>query len=133
MPDHAVQVTLSADDANGVAVPGTLHVFTPAQRLKRAGAVMLVAVVLAGMLLPIPIIHLIGPPVILVTGIVLAVRQLRAGVRLAPVKVKCPKCGYANRIGGGLGWHDVEGSMERQCESCRRVLLLRVKSSQPPA
>jgi hypothetical protein len=130
MPEHAVRVILSAHDEGEVALPGTLRVFTPSQRLARAGVVMVVAVLLAGSLLPIPIIHLIGPPIILVTGVVMAMRQLGAAVRLAPMKVNCPKCGYGNRIGGGLGWHDADQPMEHQCESCRRSLMLRVEADQ---
>ncbi len=135
MPEHPVHVILAAEGVSEVSVPGTLRVFTPVQRLTRAGAVMLVAILLAGSLLPIPIIHLIGPPALLVAGIVLAVRQLRAGVRLAPMHVSCPKCGYRNRIGGGQGWHNVNHPMERHCDSCRRILELRVETDRlpPPA
>ena len=133
MREREVDVILAAEGVSEVAVRGTLRVFTPMQRVARAGAMMLVAVVLAGSLLPIPIIHLIGPPLILLTGVVLAVRQLGTGVRLAPMHVNCPKCGYSNRIGGGLGWHNVDHVMERHCESCRRVLVMRIEAESPPS
>jgi hypothetical protein len=134
MPDSRVRVILAAGGVSEVSVPGTLRVFTPVQRLTRAAAMMLVAIILAGSLLPIPIIHLIGPPALLITGMVLAVRQLRAGVRLAPTHIACPKCGYRNRVGGGQGWHNADHPMERHCDSCRRILEMRIEiDRQSPA
>jgi hypothetical protein len=86
---------------------------------------MLIAVLLASTLIPIPIVHLLGIPILLVTGVILAVRQVSMAGRLRPLRLACPKCGVPNRVGGGLGYRTAE-PRERMCDSCRRGLMLRI-------
>ncbi|HRP07828.1 MAG TPA: hypothetical protein PLL69_05010 [Gemmatimonadales bacterium] len=126
MSDHIHQVTVvlaaSADDAT--RVPGILTEFNHAQRLLRALTVIGVALVMAAMLIPVPIVHLVGIPLVFIIGIGVAVRQYRAVARLEPVRIACPKCGAENSIGGGLGYRSATGPIARACESCRRSLEL---------
>jgi len=125
MPDHNVVVSLAATGAEPVRANGIFHEFTLRERIVRAGIVMLVAVLLASTLIPIPIVHLLGIPILLVTGVILAVRQVSMDGRLRPLRLPCPKCGVPNRVGGGLGYMSAE-PRERMCDSCRRGLTLRI-------
>ena len=126
MPEFHVRVCLEASDAEPACVEGTLIEFTLAQRVKRASIVFGTAVVLSATLIPVPLVHLIGIPLLLVTGSVLAAMQLGAAVRLQPMRIPCPKCGTVNRIGSASGRQHLDGAIERMCESCRRPLTMRV-------
>lgn len=104
---------------------GEMRILTAGARVGRAAGIMLIAVALAAAIIPVPIIHLVGIPLILVAGVVAAVRQLRSVAQLAPLRVQCPRCGAGNSIGGGLGLATATGPMHRDCESCRRQLEIR--------
>ena len=125
MPEHAVRVILDLPGSMSTEANGVFDEFTIAQKIKRSGLTMLGAVGLSATLIPIPIIHLIGPPMLLLTGAVLAIMQLTYVGRLSAVSVPCPKCGKPNRIGGGLGRRSIAPA-ERMCEACRRGLTLRI-------
>ena len=95
--------------------------------MARAGRVVLilgVSVVVAALLIPIPIIHLVGIPLALLIGVAIAFRQGRCVVRLERVGIACPRCGERNHVGGGLGFRTATGPIVTQCSSCRRVLEL---------
>ncbi|MEO8480221.1 MAG: hypothetical protein ABI542_11380 [Gemmatimonadota bacterium] len=125
---QAVNVTLTTSDAPPTSVPGSLKVFSPPRRMLRAGVVMLIFVGMAAMLIPIPIVHLVGIPLTLIIGIVVAARTLRTVARLAPTHLACPKCGARNNVGGGIGYRTETGPIDRACESCRRPLELRFEA-----
>lgn len=127
MPEYRARVTLTAKGVDPTEAEGVVQVYSPVQRIGRAAALFGIAVLAAASLIPIPLIHLLGPPILLVLGIVFAVRQLRAEERLKPLKLPCPKCGYKNRLGGGIGVRSLAEPMVRQCESCRRELTLQVE------
>ncbi|HET9064195.1 MAG TPA: hypothetical protein VFN22_00040 [Gemmatimonadales bacterium] len=122
---RAVTVTLATSDAPPTSVPGSLTVFSPSRRMLRAGVVMLIFVGVAASLIPIPIVHLVGIPLALIVGMLVAFRTLRTVARLAQTHLACPKCGARNNVGGGLGYRTETGPVDRACESCRRPLELR--------
>lgn len=124
MTDRAVTVVLAAAADDATRIPGQLTVFNPGQRVLRALTVIAVALVMAALLIPVPIVHLVGIPLVLIIGIGVAVRQFRAVARLAPVRIACPRCGAENSLGGGLGYPSATGPIPRACESCRRPLEL---------
>ncbi len=128
MVTRIVQVTLEASDGSTTVEQGTLQEFSEFDRFRRAAIIFGVAVLMAAMLIPVPIIHLLGIPLVLVIGIVLAVRQLRLSCRLTPMKIKCPRCHESNRLGGGLGLRSATEPFERQCEDCRRPLTVRISA-----
>jgi hypothetical protein len=97
----------------------------------RAALVLLIALVLAAAIIPIPIVHLIGIPIILALGLVAAIRQLRSVALLTPLRMHCPRCGAVNGFGGGLGLRTTIGPLARNCEGCRRQLELRFTASEP--
>jgi hypothetical protein len=118
-------VTLAAPGGEATHATGHLTILTPGQRGLRAALTLLGAVALAALIIPVPIVHLVGIPIILVAGIVAAVRQYRGLARLEPMRIACPKCGASNAIGGGLGYPTATGPIHRPCEHCRRELELR--------
>jgi len=89
---------------------------------------MLGAILVAAMLIPIPIVHLVGIPLMLILGIVLSVRQAMSTVRLKPLRIHCPKCDGVNRVGGGLGYRSLAEPLDRSCDQCRRILKLTVQN-----
>lgn len=115
-----VTVVLACSDAEPTRVPGRLRIFSPGQRLMRAAGMIGLGLVAAVVMLPIPIIHLLGIPLVLIVGIGAAIRQTRSVARLAPMRIACPKCGEPNSIGGGIGFRTATGPIERRCEECRR-------------
>lgn len=126
--ERRVKVILSTDGAEPVSVEGELTTFTLGERAIRAGVVFLAALMMAAAIIPIPIVHLVGIPLVLVIGSALSVRQFRSVARLSPIRAKCPKCGTDNSLGGGLGYRSATGPISRNCESCRRSLELSFKS-----
>ena len=127
MVTRQVRVILAAPGADDVTAAGILHDFTAADRMKRATLAMAGSIVLASLLIPIPIIHLLGIPLVLIAGVVVAGRQLAAVARLQPLRIACPKCGAINRVGGGLGYRSVAGPLDRSCDSCRRRVTMRIE------
>jgi hypothetical protein len=122
-------VTLSAASGEATHATGSLRILTPGQRGLRAALTLLAAVVLAALIIPVPIVHLVGIPIILIAGIVVAIRQYRGVARLRPMRIACPKCGASNAIGGGVGYATSTGPIRRPCEHCRRELELRFTGS----
>lgn len=127
MADRPVVVRLEASGDAVTESPGTFTDFSSAQRLKRSGLVLLASIGLAMLFVPIPIVHLLAIPMILLAGVVLAIRQLSVVGRLAPLRMPCPKCGVMNRVGGGLGMRST-ALRERTCESCRRLLHREIRA-----
>ena len=126
MADLQVIVSLEATGSEVTQCKGLFTTFAMAHRARRSVIVFAVATGLAVLFLPIPIIHLLAIPMILLGGIVLALRQLSIVGRLAPLRMACPKCGVLNRVGGGLGVRAMAPT-SRVCESCRRELILRIE------
>lgn len=127
MPDRgeAVTVRIAASEHETV-VPGQLHRFTPIERVLRTLAVLAITIFLAATLIPIPIIHLVGIPLVLVVGLAMTGRQAAAIGRLQPLRAPCPRCGGVNRLGGGLGLRSMTKTIETSCEHCRRPLSVRI-------
>ena len=126
MAGRQVVVTLEAAGVPAVTAQGVLDEFSAVDRIRRAAVIVLVAVIAAAALIPIPIIHLVGIPLMLLIGLGVAARQLTLMARLQPLRMPCPKCGATNRLGGGLGMRHPTAPQERVCASCRRGLVLRV-------
>lgn len=122
MAERAVVVTLATAGGESTSREGRLVDIPRGTRIARAAGFAGGFVVLAAVFLPIPIIHLLAPPAILITGMVLAARQYRATARLLPLRLSCPKCNALISLGGGIGMRDAELPIEIQCGDCRRSL-----------
>lgn len=127
MPDRSATLTLDTDGAEPTRAVTTVTVFSPAQRARRAIVALLIGAAAAAALIPIPIVHLMGIPLALVTAIVIAVKQLRVAARVGRVAVNCPKCAAPQAIGGGFGFASIDGPIPITCDSCRRMLTLTVQ------
>ncbi len=132
MPDRAVTISLDAPGVASTHVAGVFDEFTPARRIGRSVGIFFIMLLVALPVAFVPIVHLIGVPLLIITGIVLAVLQLTYAGRLRVAHVPCPKCGGLNRIGGGLGRRSLAPA-ERNCEHCRRLLTLRIEPADPVA
>lgn len=129
MPDRDVAVVFEGSSGRVTRNGGVLTEFSWAVRARRTGLVLLISLVLAGALIPIPIVHLVGIPLVLGIGILVALRQATSVARLAPMRIACPVCGATNSLGGGLGYRSVTTPLTRACESCRLTLTLRFEES----
>lgn len=125
MQESVVQVELSSAGGKLSTAPGVLQHFSSADRAARAAGILLLGAAGAALLIPIPIIHLVGIPLLLLIGLITATRQLTLAGRLKPVRLPCPNCGALNRVGGGLGVARPDAPLEINCDSCRRGLTLR--------
>jgi hypothetical protein len=121
MAERPVTVTLASGGEQSSG-PGQLAEISRGTRIGRALGFGLGSIVTAAVFLPIPIIHLLAPPAILITGGVLATRQFRATARLLPMRRPCPKCGAMTSLGGGIGIRHPEQPLEVRCGDCRRGL-----------
>lgn len=119
-----VDVMLSAGGVEPVRAAGDLRMLSHAARLGRAAGIVLMSLACAAAMVPVPIVHLVGIPLILVVGMAVAVRVYRSVARLSPMRLACPRCGASNSLGGGWGLRTTTAPLERDCESCRRVLQL---------
>lgn len=116
---------LESASGESTRAPGRLTLLTPGQRGLRAALTLLVAVALSALIIPVPIVHLVGIPLILLAGLIAAVRQYRGAARLEPMRIACPRCGEGNSVGGGFGYPAASEPIPRPCEACRRELVLR--------
>ncbi len=133
MPERRVRVTLEIEGEVPTATDATLVEFTPLERIKRSAGMLAGTLVLTIVIVFIPIVHFVGVPLVFFSGVTIAVLQLRATARLTPVQLACPKCGGANRLGGGLGYAHLSDTMPHMCENCRRDLTLRITPESPAA
>ena len=117
-----VEIVVSASGVEPVRAVGEMRVLSTSARVGRAVGILVVALGLSAALIPIPIVHLVGIPLMVIAGIATAVRQVRSVALLDPVRFNCPRCGAGNAIGGGLGLATATGPIHRDCESCRRPL-----------
>lgn len=126
MTERDVTVTLATGAGETTTAAGRLRLFNPGDRLRRALKTLGIGFLCAALLIPIPIIHLLGIPLAVVASIVISIRQFSSSARLDPLRMPCPKCNAVNRVGGGLGMRDPDVPVERNCDSCRRPLQLRI-------
>ena len=124
MHRRLVMVALVSADGGEVRGEGELIEIPFGTRVVRAVGIFVVAMLASVALIPIPIIHLMGPPLLLIGGGIAAGRQLRAVARLTPIRLACPKCQAVNRIGGGFGMIHPDQPLAISCDSCRRGLVV---------
>ena len=78
----------------------------------RAGMVLAGGIAVATALIPVPIIHLLGIPLVLLAAIAFAYRQLRTTARLSRTRMACPRCGAPQWFGGAAGLRQVAVPVE---------------------
>lgn len=125
MPDRNVTVTLESSGGKRNSASGVLHLYSTGERALRTVLWLVAGLTAAAVLIPVPVVHLLGIPAVLILGIVFASRQLAAVARLQPLSLDCPNCNARNRVGGGLGVRKGVDAVDINCDSCRRGLTLR--------
>lgn len=130
MAERVVSVVLAASGGEQTTGEGRLVELPRATRLLRALGFGVGSILVAALFIPIPIIHFLAPPAIIITGMVLATRQARATARLLPCRLPCPKCGASLLLGGGLGMAHPMEPMEVRCGDCRRGLTRTLTAAQ---
>jgi hypothetical protein len=96
-------------------------VLSPADRLKRAGTILLIGIAVAAGALPIPIIHLFLPPIALLLGLVLGANRLRHSEVFRSARGRCPFCGTQQSF-SVMGRFELPKSVN--CSNCHRRLEL---------
>ena len=89
MAERALRASSYAKDPTPVTA--TLTEYDRAARIRRAAKIGLLLVLVAILLAPIPVVHLVGLAVG-ITGVVLGVRRLREEATLVALKGACPAC-----------------------------------------
>ncbi|HTO74278.1 MAG TPA: hypothetical protein VMJ30_10665 [Gemmatimonadales bacterium] len=97
------------------------------ERIARAGRAFGVAFLAALLMLPIPIIHIIGPPLAIIIGIVLGLRRLGEGEIFVSAEGSCPFCHHEQYLGMAQSRFSLPRTLT--CRSCRQPLELEANSA----
>ena len=92
-------------------------------RALKAPRTVAIGLVIAVVLLPVPVIHLAGIG-IFVGCLVVAVFQLRPGLRIASVEGPCPHCGHVQKFWLGLNVGPMKFPKGTSCEACAKTLTI---------
>jgi hypothetical protein len=101
------------------------------QRLLRGGRVFGLGLASALLMLPIPIIHLIGPPIAILLGLGLGIRRLGEGEIFVSAEGSCPFCHTSQPL--GLAGSRFRLPCDLICSSCRQPLRLEVGPAETTA
>ena len=107
-----------------VAVQVVINTLSPGARARRAGLALLGGVVVAALVIPIPLIHLVGIPLALLGGIGLAIRLGTTRETLRSVTGPCPRCAHTQDFFVGIGVFPFQLPKDLSCEKCGRAAHL---------
>ena len=117
-----VRLTLGSEAPTTATV--TIAEWTMLERLRRAVMPAALCWCVAGLLLPIPVIHLVLPPALLLAGPVVFVWKFFTRSSFKEVVGPCPRCkGDARTMPMGGG---VSNETNVMCEGCGNQLTLRL-------
>ena len=124
MERFRIPVTISAIDGRTGGQGEVEFVRPPLQRrLWKAGALLLIGLAGGVLLLPIPLIHIVGLAFFLtLTG--LAVRRLLSREILKAASGQCPACGAAGEYFAGFGGRRLAFPIVTSCPTCAIELTL---------
>src|SRR6478609_7481048 len=106
-----------------------LDTLSPADRVKRAGTIFGLGVVLALIAIPIPIVHFLLVPGALLVGAVLALMRLGQSEVFRTARGRCPFCGQEQSF-TVMGRFRLPKKL--YCSSCQRQLMLEEATIVPP-
>lgn len=92
------------------------------ERAARAGRVFGLGLLAALLMLPIPIIHIIGPPLAIIIGMVMGLRRLGEGEIFVSAEGSCPFCHHQQYLGMAQSRFSLPRTLT--CSSCRQPLEL---------
>jgi hypothetical protein len=121
MEVRSLELPLRAFGAKPTAARVELDVLTPSDRLKRAATILGISLIAAVIALPIPLVHLVLVPGVLLTGI--SVSAVRLGQReiFRSASGSCPYCGTEQRF-TVMGRFRLPKTLH--CQVCHRQLVL---------
>lgn len=127
MADPATPVDRHELRLTGFGVPATpveaqSRDLTMRDRMVRGAKALGMALLAALIMLPIPIIHIVGPPLALLIGLVMGARRLGEGTIFVAAEGECPFCHTSQRL--GLTGSRFRLPVEITCRSCRQPLQL---------
>lgn len=94
------------------------------RRLMRGAIPVAIAMVLALLILPIPLMHLAGIP-LLALGVYFSVRNARAREVFLGASGTCPSCHSQTKLFVGFGKPPFKLPVKTSCSSCGRNLMLK--------
>lgn len=116
-----LELPLRAFGVKPTAARVELNVLTPYDRLKRAATILGISLIAAMIAIPIPLVHLVFVPGVLVAGIVLSIVRLRQGEIFRSASGHCPYCATEQRF-TVIGRFKLPKTLH--CEACHRQLVL---------
>ena len=119
-PDDTAQ--LAGLGALPVPVRLQVRILGPGARLRRAALGPIAGLGVAVAVLPVPIIHLVLPPIALVAGVVAGIRRGLVRILFEAVRGTCPCCGQEQSL--GLEGQPYRLPQELKCHACRQLLTL---------
>jgi hypothetical protein len=121
MEVRSLELPLRAYGAQPTAARVELDILTPADRLKRAATILGISLIAAVIALPVPLVHFVFVPGVLVAGIVLSIVRLRQGEIFRSASGRCPYCATEQRF-TVMGRFRLPKKLH--CEACHRQLVL---------
>ena len=121
MEIRLLELPLRAFGAKATAARVELNVLTPTDRLKRAATILGVSLIAATIALPIPLVHFVFVPGVLLAGIVLSIVRLRQAEIFRSASGPCPYCATEQRF-TVMGRFRLPKKLH--CEACHRQLVL---------
>jgi hypothetical protein len=121
MKVRLLELPLRGFGAGPTATRVELNILSPADRLKRAATILGISLIAALIALPIPLVHFVFVPGVLVAGIILSIVRLRQGEIFRSASGRCPFCGTEQRF-TAMGKFRLPKKLH--CEACHRQLVL---------
>jgi hypothetical protein len=121
MEIRLLELPLRAFGAQPTAARVELDVLTPSDRLKRAATILGISLIAAVIALPIPLVHLVFVPGVLLAGIVLSIIRLRQGEIFRSASGSCPYCATEQKF-TVMGTFRLPKTLH--CQACQRQLVL---------
>lgn len=126
MPLRTLPVRLSLGSEAPTMATVTIADWTLLERLRRAVMPAALCWCVAGLLLPIPLVHFVAPPMLLLAGPIVFVWRFFTRSSFTEVVGQCPRCKGDSRtmsMGGG-----VSDETNVMCDGCGNQLTLRLQT-----
>lgn len=121
MVDQTLQLKLSFPGEPTTQVTAIVREWSLVDRIRRGIIFMALTWLLAGMTLPIPGLHFIGPPLLLLAGPFLGVFRFMEKARLKSMKGSCPRCKVDREFQLDLRF---SGPRSFTCDGCGNLIQL---------
>lgn len=100
---------------------GQVHDWTVLERARRAVFALAFCWVIGALFLPIPGVHFVLPPTLLLAGPIIAILRLTERTRLQTLKGACPRCKVSREFKLDLRF---KGKRSFTCDGCGNLIEL---------